>query len=203
MASSLTVVWPAVIGGLLISATSAFAQARPAFPIAYISVQRILTEAEEAKAAAKQLENLRAAKTQELNAKKRALDETKLQLANAGGVFSSARRQQLTDLAKRQESELQLATQQAQTEFQDLQKTVQDRLREELSTIVTDLARQRGVQYVLNQDVSIVLAPAGANWTPEVLQRLNSKTAAQKTAPEKTSSEKTTPEKGASPAKEP
>ena len=49
----------------------------------------------------------------------------------------------------------------------------------------------------------MVLAPTGANWTPEVLQRLNAITDAQKTAPEKTSSEKTAPAKGASSAKKP
>jgi Skp family chaperone for outer membrane proteins len=163
--------------GLLISGTNAFAQARPTVPIAYISVQRILTEADDAKAAAKQLEALRAQKTQEVNAKKKALDDTRLQIVNAGGVFSSTKRQQLTEVAKRQEAELQQATQQAQTDFQDLQKKVQDRLRHELGTIVTTLAQQRGVQYVLNQDVSIVLAPIGANWTEEVLQRLNAATA--------------------------
>jgi Skp family chaperone for outer membrane proteins len=161
---------------LLIAGTNIFAQARAALPIAYISVQRILTEAEDAKAAAKELEALRAARTQDLNGRKQALDATRLQIANAGGIFSASKRAQLTELAKRQEAELQQATQQAQTDFVELQKKVQERLRSELTTIVTALTTQRGVQYVLNQDVALVLAPVTANWTDEVLQRLNAAT---------------------------
>jgi Skp family chaperone for outer membrane proteins len=170
------------------------AQGRPALPIAYISLQKILTEAEDAKAAGKELEALRTARAQDVNAKRQALDATKLQLANAGGVFSGSKRQQITELAKRQEAELQQATQRAQIDLQELQKKVQDRLRQELGTIVTALAQQRGVQYVLNQDVSIVLAPNGANWTAEVLQRLNA-AAAERAASEKSSTEKPDPKK--------
>lgn len=192
MTSTRTLVVPALVASLAIFATNAFGQARPTLPIAYISVQRILSEADEAKAAAKELEALRAAKAQELNTKKHALDDTKLQIANAGGLFSGSKRQQLTELAKRQESDLQQSTQQAQADFQELQKKVQQRLTTELNTIIGALAQQRGVQYVLNQDVSIVFAPTGANWTTEVLQRLNAMTAAQKSAPE-TAPDKTAP----------
>src|SRR5215470_13700497 len=120
MASSRTLVVAALVVAAVISGPNAFGQARPTLPIAYISVQRILTEADEAKAAAKELEALRAAKAQELNVKKRALDDTKLQIVNAGGIFSASKRQQLTELAKRQESELQQATQQANNDFQEL-----------------------------------------------------------------------------------
>jgi outer membrane protein len=197
MALSRTVLVPALFVAALVSGTDALAQARPTLPIAYISVQRILNEAEDAKTAAKELEALRAAKAQELNAKKRELDDTKLQIANAGGMFSTSKRQQLTEQAKRQESDLQQATQQAQTDLQELQKKVQDRLRQELGAIINTLAQQRGVQYVLNQDVAIVLAPTGANWTAEVLQRLNAATAAQKSAPEKAAPESTPATKAA------
>jgi Skp family chaperone for outer membrane proteins len=187
-----------VVAGLAIALLSAspaaFAQARGTYPIAYISVQRILAEAEDAKTAAKELETLRAVREQELKAKKRELDDTKLQIANAGGMFSGSKRQQLTELAKRQESELQQATQKAQTDFQELQKKVQDRLRKELGTIISALAQQRGVAYVLNQDAAVVLAPSAANWTDEVLQRLN---AAEKGPSEKTTTEQTPASKSA------
>jgi Skp family chaperone for outer membrane proteins len=175
--SKKTLFCAALMASLLVSGTNGYAQVRPALPIAYISLQKILTEADDAKAATKELDALRAARAQEVTAKRHALDATKLEIANAGGVFSGSKRQQLTEVAKRQEAELQQATQRAQTDFQELQKKLQDRLRQELGTIVTALAQQRGVQYVLNQDVSIVLAPNGANWTAEVLERLNAATA--------------------------
>lgn len=165
---------------LLISVTGAIAQTRPAYPIAYISVQRILTEAEDVKAAAKELEALRAARAQELNAKKQALDATRLQLANAGGVFSRSNRARLAETLKQQEADLQQATQKAQADFSERQKQVIERLRGELNTVVVALAKERGVAYVLNQDAAVLLAPAVANWTDEVLLKLNAASASRK-----------------------
>jgi Skp family chaperone for outer membrane proteins len=184
MASSRTVLCFAFIAALFQSAPNLSAQARQAFPVAYISVQRILAESEDAKAATKELEALRLAKAQDVNAKKQALDKTKLEIANAGGLFSGSRRAELTEQAKRQEAELQKATQQAQVDLNDLQKKIQQRLQTEIGSIVSELAVARGVQYVLNQDTAIVVAPTGANWTAEVLERLN-RAAAQKKASDK------------------
>jgi outer membrane protein len=181
MASSPTI-RPSLVFVLLLASTPVFAQGRQSLPIAYVSVQRILNEAEGTKEAAKELEALRQKRAEELNAKKRALDETKLQLVNAGGMFSGSKRQQLSDLAKKQESELQQATQQAQTELQDRQKKVQQQLGGEISKIIAVLAQERGVQYVLNQDIAVLHGPPSANWTNEVLQRLNAVTASQKGA---------------------
>jgi len=166
-------IYTALVLTLAIPTARVYGQTRPTFPIAYISVQRILTEAEDAKAAAKELEALRNARAQDLNAKKQAIEATKLEIANAGGFFSTSKRAQLTEQEKKQETELQRATQQAQTDFVELQKKVQERLRTELTTIVRKLAVERGVVYVLNQDTSIVLAPTAANWTDDVLQQLN------------------------------
>jgi Skp family chaperone for outer membrane proteins len=58
---------------------------------------------------------------------------------------------------------------------------VQDRLRVELNAIVVALAKERGAAYVLNQD-AIILAPSAADWTDEVLKRLNA-TAAERKKP--------------------
>jgi Skp family chaperone for outer membrane proteins len=183
MASARTIIVTVLVAAVFHSGTKAFGQARSAPPISYISVQRILAEADDAKAAAKELEALRAARAQDLNARKRALDDTKLQIANAGGIFSASKRQQLTELAKRQEAELQQATQQANNDFQELQKKVREQLTGELTAILRTLAQQRGVLYVLNQDTAVVLAPASADWTAEVLQQLNAASAARKTSP--------------------
>lgn len=158
-------------------APAALAQGRQGMPIAYVSVQRILNESDDAKAAAKELESLRAAKAQDLNARKQALDATRLQIANAGGYFSASRRAMLVETAKRQEGELQQATQQAQADFQELQRKAQDRLKGELKTILLGLAAQRGFQFVLNQDAALVLAPTGADLTDEVLARMNAASA--------------------------
>jgi Skp family chaperone for outer membrane proteins len=163
----------------LMTAESSFGQTRAAYPIAYVSLQRILTEAEDVKVAAKELEALRATQTQDLTAKKQAVDATRLELANAGGVFSGSTRTRLAETLKRQEADLLQATQKAQTDFAERQKQVQGRLRAELSMVVVALAKERGVAYVLNQDTAVVLAPTAANWTDEVLKRLNAASARQ------------------------
>ncbi len=161
------------------------AQTRGQFPIAYVSVARILNETDDAKEAAKALEALRQAKAKDLAAKKQALDDTRLQIANAGGYFSGSRREQLKVQEKRQEAELQQAGQQAQTEFADLTKKYQESLRGELNKVVTAIASQRGFLYVLNQDSAVLLAPAGADITKDVLDKLNAAAAERAAAAKK------------------
>lgn len=178
-----------LLGSALVASPSvAHAQGRQGLPIGYVSVQRILTEADDAKVATKELEALRAAKTQDLNLKRQALDATRLQLANAGGYFSGTKRAQLQDAVRKQEAELQQAAQQAQTDLQELQRKVHDRLRSELNAILTTLVTERGLVYVFNQDAALVLAPTGANLTADVLTRMNA-AAAQREANAKAQAE--------------
>jgi Skp family chaperone for outer membrane proteins len=166
--------------GLLAPATG-LAQPRstPASAIAYISVQRILTESTQAKAAAKQLEDLRQAKAQEIAAKQKALEETRLQLANAGGIFAASTRTKLRAQESQQQSELLKLTQDSQNELQNLQRQLQADLRREFSGIVTEVAGARAIQIVLNGDNALIwAAPGTVDLTGQVLERLN--TTAQK-----------------------
>jgi Skp family chaperone for outer membrane proteins len=146
---------------------------RPALAVAYLSLQRILTESADAKKATQQLESLRKTKADEINTAKQALEATRLQLANAGGLFSATRRARLKTEEKRQELALQQQMQQSQTAVQDLQRQLQADLRGKLSAIVTDISRRRGILYVLNQDNAIISAPTVGDLTAEVLERLN------------------------------
>src|SRR5262245_44909702 len=139
----------ALLTGVILAPPAA-AQTRAVFPVAYVSVQKVLSEADDAKEAAKQIDTLRQTKAAEINGRKQALDQTRLQIANAGGYFSSSRREQLKVQEKRQEAELQQAQQQAQSELTELARKVQESLRGELAKIVTTLATERGYAYVLN-----------------------------------------------------
>jgi outer membrane protein len=167
----------------LLAPATGLAQSRstPASAIAYISVQRILTESTPGKAATKQLEDLGRAKTQEIAAKQKALEATRLQLANAGGIFSESTRTKLKAQESQQQSELQKLTQDSQNELQNLQRQLQADLRREFSGIVTEVAGARGIQIVLNGDNALVwAAPGTTDLTTQVLERLN--TTAQKPA---------------------
>jgi len=153
------------------------AQSQAVLPIGIISLQKIGNESPQAKDAAKRLETLRQAKAKEVGAKQQALEATRLQIANAGGIFRASKRAALVAEATRQEAELQRTTQQAQIDFQNLQREVQADLRREIGDIVTEIAKRRGMQFVLNEETSVVLAPTGSNLTAEVLERLNAASA--------------------------
>jgi Skp family chaperone for outer membrane proteins len=149
------------------------ASAQSRSEVAFISLQRVLTDAAETKVAAKQLEELRRAKAQDVQAKQKALEATRLELANAGGLFSGRRRAELQEKEKKQAAELQLAMQQAQTDLQKLQNDLQNKLRADMQAIVESLAKARGIRLVLNTDTAVVWASGGIDLTMDVLQQLN------------------------------
>ena len=95
-------------------------------------------------------------------------------------MFSTSKRAHLKTQEGQQQNELQHATQQAQTDFQTLQRELQADLRREFSAIVADLAKAKGIQLVLNSDSAVVWASTGTDLTAEVLDRLNA--SAQKRA---------------------
>jgi outer membrane protein len=136
-------------------------------------LQKIATESMQAKDAAKRLDTLRRTKGQEVSAKQKALEEVRLQVANMGGIFRASKRTQLVAEEKRQAAELQSVTQQAQTDFQNLQRDLEVELRRQVGDVVTEIARRRGIQFVFNEDTAVVIAPTGIDLTEEVLARLN------------------------------
>jgi Skp family chaperone for outer membrane proteins len=163
----------ALIASLLVPSAAVAGQsrpatARPAGGVVYVSVQKILTESDAAKNAAKEIEQARKSKTDEVNARKKALDDTRLALANAGGYFSGARRAELQKIEQRQEAELKQATEEAQKSLVELQRQVQTQLR----------TRDRSFDVVLNADTSLVWARNITDITNDVLERLNAATAA-------------------------
>ena len=159
--------------GILTPVVDRAVQSRPVPPIAYVSVQRISAESIEGKAAIKRLETFGQGKTQELRGKQQALEATRSQLANAGGVFQASKRAELKTQEEQQRIDLQKATQQAQADVQELQRQLQTKLRQELNVILSDIAKRKSIQLVLNQDTAVVWAPEGSDVTAEVLERLN------------------------------
>ncbi|MBS1819456.1 MAG: OmpH family outer membrane protein [Acidobacteria bacterium] len=159
--------------GVLAVQQSRPASVRPTSPIAFLSVQKVLNESAQAKAAAKQLDDLRKTRADDLNARKKKLDDTKLALANAGGVFSGSRRAELRSSVQRQEAELKQATEDAQKAILDLQHQLQGAIREDLVRALNDVARERPLQYVLNADTSLVWARDATDLTADILERMN------------------------------
>jgi Skp family chaperone for outer membrane proteins len=166
---------------LVMLAASSEAQTRQAFPIGYVSLQRVFTEAADAKSATQQIEAARQAKAQELNGMKQALDATKLELANSGGFFRAARRTELQREVQQREDELKKASEAAAADLKKLQDQLQADLQKELDGVLKSIAERRGLLYVLNQDAAIVMAPSGADLTAEVLEQLQATAAGRET----------------------
>jgi Skp family chaperone for outer membrane proteins len=164
--------------GLLTPFVEQIVQPRPAFSIGYLSLQSILNESLDAKAGAKRLEELRRSRANDISAKQKTLEATRLEIANAGGVLAASRRARLKTQEDRQQKEIQEATQHAQAEFLNVQRQLQADLLRELNVVVVDLAKRKAIQLVLNRDNAVVWASTGTDLTPEVLERLNA--AAQK-----------------------
>jgi Skp family chaperone for outer membrane proteins len=171
-----------VLAGILAPLAGEVATTRPAVPIAYISLQKIGAESVRAKEAAKQMEALRLAKTQDVAAKQKALETTRGELANSGGLLAASRRATLKAQESRQLAELQQATQQGQGELQNLQRQLHDDLRGEMNDVVADIAKRRAFQFILNSDTAIVWAPPGSDLTTEVLERLNAAATSRKSS---------------------
>jgi Skp family chaperone for outer membrane proteins len=143
--------------------------------IAYVSAQRILSESMEAKTANTRLEALRRTKATELAAKQKALEATHLQLVQLGGPFSNSKRARVQAEEERQRADLKRATEQAQADYQALQRQFQAELNKHLQALVATLAKDRRLRFVLNADTSVIWAAPGTDLTAEVLAGLNAK----------------------------
>ena len=104
-----TLLWSTlIVSGATVAPCAA--QSRTPLPIGFVSLQRVLAEAADAKTAAQSLDTARQAKGQELNGQKQALEAAKLELANSGGFFKAARRQELQREVQQRENDLKKAS---------------------------------------------------------------------------------------------
>jgi Skp family chaperone for outer membrane proteins len=138
--------------------------------IGYVSMQQVLTETTEAKAAAERLKATQQQKSGELRARQQALDETRRQLGEPAGLFHGKR---LRAQEARQRTELEQATAQAQLDFQTLQLQVQRDLRARLKSVLDGLSKRHSLEVVLNHDTSVLWAAPGLDLTSAVIERLN------------------------------
>jgi Skp family chaperone for outer membrane proteins len=152
---------------------------RASLPLAYVSLQRLFAESVEARAGVAQLETRRQALGREAIEKQKALDAAHQQLVQAGGVFEASKRARLKEEEDRDRADLQQFTQKAQADLQQRQQQVQGAVKQDIATILADIASRRGYQMILNEDVAVVWSREGADLTAEVLQRLNAAAASK------------------------
>jgi Skp family chaperone for outer membrane proteins len=143
--------------------------------VAYISVQRAASQSTRALAAAKGIQQFSQERAREIADKRKEIEALRLRIAQLGGVFQSSRRSDAQRQEAREVSDLQRLEADSQSRLQTLQREAQAGLQHELSTVIADLARQRGIDLVLNQDTSVVWARGGMDWTDDVVRAINAR----------------------------
>lgn len=135
-----------------------------------VSLQRIASQSTVGKRAIQQLDTMKQERGRELVARQKELEDVVRQLAKA--ATPGPDRDRLSQDEARRRAELQQLTAQANTDFVAAQARLQAELRALLTPVLADIAKQRGVDVVLNGDTVAWAAPE-TDATNEVLQRLN------------------------------
>jgi Skp family chaperone for outer membrane proteins len=123
--------------------------------VATISLQRIVAESADGRAANEQLQALAKKMSGDLAAKQKEFQQTP---PNTG---------------ENRQAELQRLAQQSQTEYANTQRELQTALRTKMNPLVASVAAAHGVDLVLNSDVAVVWAAPALDVTNDVLARLN------------------------------
>ena len=147
---------------------------------AYINPPLIFQNSADGKAALGRVQALTQKKTQEGQAKQKALQDNQQKLQASGNVMSESARGQLEKEIEKQNTDLQRFQQDAQAEIQELQNEVQNDFVRKVTPILHQIATEKGLQMMFN------LTEAGLAWydpsldlTNEVIKKLDaSKSAA-------------------------
>jgi Skp family chaperone for outer membrane proteins len=148
--------------------------------IASISVRRILTAAPEVLAALQKFQATRQQKLTEIQAKQRALADTRAKL---GQSPTAAERTKLIQQEQEQMLELDRLKTQSQTDIQASQQEAQNILQGELNPVVGEIVKQQGIDVVLNADVAVFWGSPQLDITAAVIDKLQA--ANRKGAPPK------------------
>jgi outer membrane protein len=143
--------------------------------IAYVNVQAIASNSVEGKAATSKLDDLRKKKTAEIADKNKALAAAQTKLQQGGSVLNDAARGALEKDIEKMNREIQFAQQDANTELQELQNSLQADFQEKLNPVLEQVASEKGLHMLIDIAASgAVWANSGLDLTAEVIRRFDS-----------------------------
>jgi Skp family chaperone for outer membrane proteins len=154
---------------VLLAATPAVAQVPTDATVAVLSSQRISSQSIEGRAGQERLQGLQRQRASELRQKQQALEETRRLIADSGAT------KELKQLESKQRADLDLATVQAQTEFQTTQRDVTLALQAKVRIVLEELLKGTSVQVVLQSEGNIIWTAPGVDLTDAVIARLNAR----------------------------
>ena len=141
---------------------------------AYINPPRIFQESIDGKAALARVQALTQKKTQEGQAKQKALQDNQQKLQSSGNVMSETARGQLEKEIERQNTDLQRFQQDAQAEIQELQNEVQNDFVRKVTPILNQVATEKGLQLLFNEtEAGLAWRDPGLDLTSEVIKKLD------------------------------
>jgi Skp family chaperone for outer membrane proteins len=142
--------------------------------IAYVNINLIAANSEEGKAATGKIEEFVKKKRAEIQEKQKALEGLQSKLQQGLSVMSDQARQSLEKDITKQNRDLQILQEDAQTEQQQLTQQLQSEFQKKLFPVVDALAKEKGLHMVFSiADWGILWPDPGLDLTAEVIKRFD------------------------------
>jgi Skp family chaperone for outer membrane proteins len=138
--------------------------------VAWVSATRIIAESTHGRTEAQRVQTAQQQRANDLRSKQQLLETTRQQLATTADAAARAELQQ-RELQHR--TDLERSTQQAQIEFQTLQRDFNADLQRRVRAALDELMKTQSYQLVLNSDVSLMWAAPELDMTSAVIARMN------------------------------
>ena len=144
-------------------------QTAPPVPIGYVSAQRLSAESNQGREAVAKVQALRRERAAEVQQKRRALEATRAQLPLATGEA----RARLDLQEQEQRADLERSAGRARSAIQALERQTNADILAKVRIVAAEIARERGLKAVLNQESAIVWADPELDLTDAIVARMN------------------------------
>jgi Skp family chaperone for outer membrane proteins len=171
MKSLLIAVTAALMGSTLSFALVGHAQSvRTPASIAFVSASHVFTDTAAGRGHASRLQTMQQQRARDLLTKQQALNATRQELATSTDTTARIALQQKET---QQRTDLEQATQQAQIDYQNLQRQINSELQQQLKAVLDDLMKTQNYQLVLNSDTALLWSVPDLDLTPAVVAKMN------------------------------
>jgi len=167
---------------LLLPLSLLAARAAHAEKIAYVDVQRVITEVEEGKNAKARLKVELDAKRADMDKRTKELETLQADYTRQAGVLTEEAKQGKQAELQKKYLETQQAGRQMQEELQGKEEEILRGISEKLMVIVTEVSQKEGFDFVIKKE-ALLNAPSSSDITNEIVRRYNARFNSGKAAP--------------------
>ena len=141
--------------------------------IAFVDLQRVVSESAEGKTSSARVNALIQKKQSESAERTKQLQANQQKLQQSGGLLSDAARAQLEKEIEKQQVDAQRFQQDAQAEINDLTQELQNEFIKRVRPILQQVATEKGLHALFNAEAGIAWADPGLDLTSEVVKKLD------------------------------